>query len=83
MLAAARDERQDVLVLAHGGALDSPAAVEQLYRLTDAQGFVGASSVERIPIEVAVSTAVRDFEAVHSAGRRGGQPVAPAPDIGV
>jgi predicted TIM-barrel enzyme len=62
MLAAARDEREDVLVLAHGGALDSPAAVEQLYRLTDAQGFVGASSVERIPIEVAVSTAVRNFK---------------------
>jgi predicted TIM-barrel enzyme len=62
MLAAARDERHDVLVLAHGGALDTPRAVEQLYRLTDAQGFVGASSVERIPIEVAVSTAVRDFK---------------------
>lgn len=70
MLDAARSRRDDVLVLAHGGALDTPSAVSRLYEVTDAQGFVGASSVERIPIEEAVSNAVRSFkQAVPRAAR--------------
>jgi predicted TIM-barrel enzyme len=49
-------------VLAHGGPFDVPANVAELYRATAAQGFVGASSVERIPIESAVAGAVRSFK---------------------
>ena len=47
MLEAARARRDDVLVLAHGGPFDVPENVATLYRETAAQGFVGASSVER------------------------------------
>ena len=35
---------------------------ETLYRETDAQGFVGASSIERIPIEQGVIAAARGFK---------------------
>jgi len=62
VLDAARSRRDDVLVLAHGGPFDVPENVAELYRATDAQGFVGASSVERIPIENAVAGAVRSFK---------------------
>ena len=62
LLAAARERRDDVLVLAHGGPFDVPENVAELYRSTAAQGFVGASSVERIPIENAVAGAVRSFK---------------------
>lgn len=62
ILTAARDRRDDVLVLAHGGPFDVPDNVAELYRATAAQGFVGASSVERIPIESAVAGAVRSFK---------------------
>jgi predicted TIM-barrel enzyme len=59
---AARSRREDVLVLAHGGPFDVPENVAELYRATVAQGFVGASSIERIPIETAVAGAVRSFK---------------------
>ena len=36
---------------------------------TDAQGFVGASSIERIPIERAVRQTVEDFKNKHLRGR--------------
>lgn len=64
MLEAARARREDVLVLAHGGAFDVPENVAVLYETTAAQGFVGASSVERIPIESAVAEAVRSFKTI-------------------
>jgi predicted TIM-barrel enzyme len=52
----------DCICLAHGGALAEPADTEYLYRTTDAQGFVGASSIERIPIERAVQQTVEAFK---------------------
>ena len=41
----------DVICLAHGGPFAEPEDTRVLYERTDAQGFVGASSIERIPIE--------------------------------
>jgi predicted TIM-barrel enzyme len=63
VMGAARSRREDVLVLAHGGPFDVPENVAELYRSTAAQGFVGASSIERIPIEEAVAGVVRSFKA--------------------
>ena len=59
----ARAIRPDVIALAHGGAIASPADTRELYRRTDAQGFLGASSIERIPIERAVRETVAAFKA--------------------
>ena len=50
-------------MLAHGGPLSSAADTRYLYERTDAQGFLGASSMERIPVEAAIIDAVRAFKA--------------------
>ena len=42
----------------HGGAIAEPEDTAYLYEQTDAQGFVGASSIERIPIERAIHDTV-------------------------
>lgn len=47
-------ENPECLCLAHGGPFGTPAEIEYLYQRTDALGFVGASSIERIPVERAV-----------------------------
>jgi predicted TIM-barrel enzyme len=50
-------------VLAHGGAIAEPEDTEYLYQQTDAQGFVGASSIERLPIERAIRATVEGLKA--------------------
>lgn len=62
--AAARTVRSDVLSLCHGGAIAEPEDTNEVYRTTECVGFVGASSIERIPIERAVKTAAAEFKAV-------------------
>ena len=52
----------DVICLAHGGPFAEPEDTQVLYERTDAHGFVGASSIERIPIEKAVMSAVKAFK---------------------
>jgi predicted TIM-barrel enzyme len=64
MHAAARAVNPDVIVLAHGGPFSGPEDMADLYAQTDCHGFVGASSIERIPIERAVAGVVREFKAV-------------------
>jgi predicted TIM-barrel enzyme len=61
---AARAIRSDVVLLAHGGAIAEPEDTEEVYRSTDCVGFVGASSIERIPIERAVKSTAEAFKAV-------------------
>ncbi len=46
----------------HGGPLAGAEDTPYLYEHTDAQGFLGASSVERIPVEAAILDTVRAFK---------------------
>jgi len=55
-------ENPECIVLAHGGAVATPQDTTYLYEHCAAQGFVGASSIERIPIERAVREVVEDFK---------------------
>lgn len=48
---ASRRARSDVFVVAHGGPIAGPADAEKLFGLVEVDGFVGASSMERLPIE--------------------------------
>lgn len=50
-----------VIALLHGGRLSTPDDVREALPLTTAVGFVGASSIERIPVERAVRNTVRAF----------------------
>jgi predicted TIM-barrel enzyme len=62
MIDITRAENPETIVLAHGGHLAEPEDTRVLYESTDCQGFVGASSIERIPIERAVTETVRAFK---------------------
>jgi predicted TIM-barrel enzyme len=62
---AARAVRRDVLVLCHGGPIAMPADAQYvLQRTTDVHGFYGASSMERLPVETAMTEQVRKFKSI-------------------
>lgn len=62
LIELSRKENPDVIALAHGGPLSSPEDLQYLYDNTDAQGFLGASSAERIPVERAVVETIGAFK---------------------
>jgi predicted TIM-barrel enzyme len=62
---AARRVRNDVLVLCHGGPIANPQDAEHVLRNTRlCHGFYGASSMERLPTEVALTEQTRRFKAL-------------------
>jgi predicted TIM-barrel enzyme len=63
--AAARSVRDDVIVLCHGGPIAMPDdASYVLQRAKGVNGFYGASSMERLPTEQALTAQTRAFKAV-------------------
>ena len=64
MIEAAKEENPDIICLAHGGPIADPEDTRYIYRHTDAVGFVGASSIERIPVEKAVKGIVEEFKRI-------------------
>jgi len=62
---AARAGRSDVLVLCHGGPLAEPEDARYVLERTDGVvGFYGASSMERLPTEIAITETTRTFKAI-------------------
>jgi predicted TIM-barrel enzyme len=62
---AARAVRPDVLTVCHGGPIAGPEdAAYVLARVPGLQGFLGASSMERIPTEIAMTEHMRRFTAL-------------------
>lgn len=62
---AGRSVRDDIIVLCHGGPFDEPPNVgDALKRMPGVQGFFGASSIERLPTERAITQQVKDFKAL-------------------
>lgn len=61
---AGRSLNPRVICLGHGGPFEFPEDTKFLYEHTSVQGFVGASSIERIPIEKAVTEVMRAFKNV-------------------
>ena len=59
---AAKSVRSDVMVLCHGGPIAMPDdAAYVLDRLPELDGFYGASSMERLPTEIALTSQVQAF----------------------
>ena len=59
---AARAENPDVIVICHGGPIYGPdEAAEIIGSVPGIQGFLGASSMERLPTEVAMVEHMRSF----------------------
>ena len=64
MIRAAREVNPQVIALAHGGPIAGPEDVAYILAHTEAQGFVGASSMERLPVEGAIVKVVENFKAL-------------------
>ena len=66
--AAARKVNKHAIILVHGGPVAEPAdAAFILANTQNCDGFYGASSMERLPTEVALTQRTRDFKGI---GRR-------------
>jgi len=65
MAKAAREVNPDLLVICHGGPFDEPQSVaEGLKKMPGIGGFFGASSIERLPTERAITEQVRAFKSL-------------------
>lgn len=65
---AARGVNEEVLVLCHGGPIAMPEdAAYVLERTSNVHGFYGASSMERLPTEVAIVAQMKAFKAIRPA----------------
>lgn len=62
---AAKSVRDDVIVLCHGGPIATPEDAEYiLANCPDCHGFYGASSMERLPTEVALTETTEKFKSI-------------------
>lgn len=65
---AALREREDVIVLVHGGPVSTPEDAEFVLRSAkNCHGFYGASSMERLPTEKALTEQCRKFKSIRPA----------------
>jgi predicted TIM-barrel enzyme len=63
--AAALRVRPDILVLAHGGPISEPEDADFIIKhAKTCHGFYGASSMERLPVERALTDQVKRFKAI-------------------
>ena len=63
--AAAMKIRSEVIVLCHGGPIASPDNAHYVLKNTrHCHGFYGASSMERLPAEIALTKQTRQFKAI-------------------
>lgn len=64
---AALAERPESIVLCHGGPIAGPEDAAYVMARSNAVGFVGASSMERIPVEQALTNTTKEFKAIATA----------------
>jgi predicted TIM-barrel enzyme len=62
---AARRIRKDIIVIAHGGPISMPDDVAYVLKHSEhCNGFYGASSMERLPVEKAITEHVRRYKSL-------------------
>ena len=62
---AAKSVNPNIICLCHGGPISMPQDAEYVLRNTKGiHGFYGASSMERLPTEVAITQQTKDFKAI-------------------
>lgn len=59
---AAQAVNPEALVVLHGGPLETPEQAERVMRDSGCYGFIGATTMERLPVETAISGTVRGFK---------------------
>ncbi len=70
IIEAARTVRQDIVFLSHGGPISAPEDAAYINAHTDAVGFVGASSLERMGVEQSLVDITRRFKAIPTPAAR-------------
>ena len=66
---AAKTVNPDVIVLCHGGPISEPGDAEYvLHRTKGVHGFYGASSMERLPVEKAITETMKAYKAISLRG---------------
>lgn len=66
---AAKQVKPDILVLCHGGPISEPEDAQYILNHTQGiVGFFGASSIERLPTEIAITGCVRRFKEMRVPG---------------
>ena len=62
---AAKQVNPDVVCLCHGGPISMPDDAEYVLKNTEGvHGFYGASSMERLPTEIAITEQMKEFKAI-------------------
>lgn len=61
---AARPVRKDIFFLSHGGPICTPEDAAYINEHTDAVGFVGASSLERLAVESSLTDLTKRFKSI-------------------
>lgn len=62
---AAKNIRKDIIILCHGGPIASPEDAEYIMKhCPDCNGFYGASSMERLPTELALTETTQRFKSI-------------------
>lgn len=69
---AALAVKKDAIILVHGGPVAEPADADFIMKnTTHCHGFYGASSMERLPVEVAIRDQTRAFKQIGRSAARG------------
>ncbi len=61
---AAHRVRKDIFYLCHGGPIHTPADADRVMKATDAVGFVGATSLERMGVEASLTNLTKEFKSL-------------------
>lgn len=71
IIEAARRVRKDLFFLCHGGPINTPADADRVLQATDAVGFVGASSLERMGVEASLTNLTQEFKKLKAPAAKG------------
>lgn len=69
IIEAGRKVNPDAFFLTHGGPINTPDDVSRVLEHTDAHGFVGASSLERMGVEESLTNLTKKFKELRLKGR--------------
>lgn len=64
IIEAGREVNPNAFFLAHGGPINTPEDVQEILGKTNAHGFVGASSLERMGVERSLTDLTRQFKSL-------------------
>jgi predicted TIM-barrel enzyme len=66
LIKAARRVRPegDFFAITHGGPMENPQSTAYVLKRTEAVGYLGASSIERTPVEPAVINVCQEFKSM-------------------